>query len=131
MSVEKGRGAAGSIVRLADRRSIVTAAVVVGSVTGVVAVVVGLWREVGDVQITTAGLVAMAFGVLATIALGVGLMALVFISNRHGYDDPAAIRVEPSIPALQKEFVNGTGATPTEISEDSHSTGLLERQPSP
>jgi hypothetical protein len=27
-------------------------------------------------------------GVLATLALGIGLMSLVFISNRRGYDEP-------------------------------------------
>jgi hypothetical protein len=37
---------------------------------------------------STAGWVAMALGIVATLALGVGLMALVFISNRRGYDEP-------------------------------------------
>jgi len=27
-------------------------------------------------------------GATVTLALGIGLMALVFISNRRGYDDP-------------------------------------------
>jgi hypothetical protein len=27
-------------------------------------------------------------GVVVTLALGIGLMALVFISNRRGYDEP-------------------------------------------
>jgi hypothetical protein len=34
------------------------------------------------------GWVALVLGVLATLALGIGLMALVFISNKRGYDDP-------------------------------------------
>ena len=29
----------------------------------------------------------MGLGVLITLALGIGLMALVFISNRRGYDE--------------------------------------------
>jgi hypothetical protein len=29
----------------------------------------------------------MGFGVIVTLALGIGLMALVFISSRRGYDD--------------------------------------------
>jgi hypothetical protein len=29
----------------------------------------------------------MAFGVLVTLALGIGLMALVFLSSRGGYDE--------------------------------------------
>jgi hypothetical protein len=28
------------------------------------------------------------FGVIVTLALGIGLMALMFISNRRGFDDP-------------------------------------------
>ena len=32
------------------------------------------------------GWVALVLGVLATLALGIGLMALVFISNKRGYD---------------------------------------------
>jgi hypothetical protein len=33
------------------------------------------------------GYVAIAGGVLVSLAVGGGLMALVFYSNRHGYDD--------------------------------------------
>jgi hypothetical protein len=33
------------------------------------------------------GYVAIAGGVLFSLAVGGGLMALVFYSNRHGYDD--------------------------------------------
>ena len=35
----------------------------------------------------TSGYVAMALGVVFSVALGCGLMALVFYSSRHGYDD--------------------------------------------
>lgn len=35
-----------------------------------------------------AGWLAMGFGVLVTLALGVGLMTLVFVSSRGGYDEP-------------------------------------------
>ena len=31
---------------------------------------------------------AMGFGILFTIVIGCGLMALVFYSSRHGYDEP-------------------------------------------
>jgi hypothetical protein len=43
--------------------------------------------SVGDGNISPAGWVAMGFGVIVTLALGVGLMALVFISSRRGYDE--------------------------------------------
>jgi hypothetical protein len=36
---------------------------------------------------STAGWIAMLLGVIATLGLGIGLMALVFISNRRGYDE--------------------------------------------
>jgi formate hydrogenlyase subunit 3/multisubunit Na+/H+ antiporter MnhD subunit len=37
------------------------------------------------------GLMAMTFGVLFTIAVGAGLMGLIFYSSRRGYDDPPAV----------------------------------------
>jgi hypothetical protein len=47
------------------------------------------WREIGDVEISGHGLVALVLGAVATFALGAGLMALVFFSSRRGYDDQA------------------------------------------
>jgi hypothetical protein len=35
---------------------------------------------------TTAGYLAMTLGIVATLALGAGLMALVFYSSRKGHD---------------------------------------------
>ena len=50
----------------------------------------GLWLAV-DAPDMPAGLyVAMGLGVLFSIVVGAGLMALVFYSSRHGYDDRAA-----------------------------------------
>jgi formate hydrogenlyase subunit 3/multisubunit Na+/H+ antiporter MnhD subunit len=37
-------------------------------------------------QMSTAGYVAMALGIIVTLGLGTGLMALVFYSNREGHD---------------------------------------------
>ena len=50
------------------------------------------WQSMADVAIGTAGMLAMIFGALATIALGAGLMALLFISNRRGFDERAGGR---------------------------------------
>jgi len=58
------------------------------AVLGVIAAVAGMWQSLGASEISAAGWGAMILGVLATLALGMGLMALVFISNRRGYDDP-------------------------------------------
>lgn len=40
-------------------------------------------------QMSAAGYVAMALGIVVTLALGVGLMALIFHSNRTGRDRDA------------------------------------------
>lgn len=40
------------------------------------------------------GTVAMILGVLFTIAVGVGLMGLIFYSSRRGYGDPPAVESE-------------------------------------
>lgn len=46
-----------------------------------------LWSSIGDSEMSAAGWIALTIGVLATLALGIGLMALVFISSRGGYDE--------------------------------------------
>ena len=46
------------------------------------------WSGIGDAGIDTNGWIALVLGVLVTLGLGIGLMALVFISNRRGYDEP-------------------------------------------
>ncbi|MGI9416174.1 MAG: hypothetical protein ACR2PM_21060 [Hyphomicrobiales bacterium] len=51
------------------------------------AVAVYLWTSLEDVAMSGHGWAAMILGVVISFALGVGLMMLVFISNRRGYDD--------------------------------------------
>ena len=46
------------------------------------------WNSVGNSGISLNGWIALFLGVLMTLAIGVGLMALVFISSRRGYDEP-------------------------------------------
>jgi hypothetical protein len=41
-----------------------------------------------DVAIPTTGYVAMWLGIIFSLAVGIGLMTLVFYSNRKGYDEP-------------------------------------------
>jgi hypothetical protein len=50
---------------------------------------VGAWVHLGGDAIPAYGYVAMAGGVLVSVLVGGGLMALVFYSARHGYDDEA------------------------------------------
>jgi hypothetical protein len=46
-----------------------------------------VWHELGDVEISLHGYLALAAGVVATLGLGVGLMWLVYYSHRRGIDD--------------------------------------------
>ena len=48
-----------------------------------------VWHELGDVEISLYGYLALAGGIAVTLGLGVGLMWLVYFSNRGGYDDEA------------------------------------------
>jgi uncharacterized membrane-anchored protein len=54
-----------------------------------ISVAVSAWMAMGAVTISVEGMISLVLGGLATFALGAGLMALVFYSNRHGYDDAA------------------------------------------
>jgi hypothetical protein len=47
------------------------------------------WLSIGDVAMSASGYVALVLGILGTVGLGAGLMALVFYSHRHGYDEKA------------------------------------------
>ncbi|MEO3430263.1 hypothetical protein AAFN88_15495 [Pelagibius sp. CAU 1746] len=46
-----------------------------------------LWWSLGDVDISLHGLLALTLGSVLSLALGGGLMFLVFYSNRRGHDD--------------------------------------------
>ena len=48
-----------------------------------------VWRELGDVEISLHGWLALGGGIAATLGLGIGLMWLVYFSHRRGYDDEA------------------------------------------
>jgi hypothetical protein len=61
--------------------------IAVALVLAVGVVVVILWTGIGDSDISPAGWIAMGFGGIITLALGIGLMALVFFSSRRGYDE--------------------------------------------
>jgi len=45
------------------------------------------WVTLNDVSMGIHGWIAMGLGVLFTVGLGGGLMALTFYSSRNGYDD--------------------------------------------
>jgi hypothetical protein len=47
-----------------------------------------------NVDVPTSGYVAMALGVFFSLAVGIGLMALVFYSSRKGFDEPPILLPE-------------------------------------
>jgi hypothetical protein len=69
------------------RVSWVAAAVACAVVLVLGFLIAALWIGIGDSEISGAGWLAMGLGVIVTLALGIGLMALVFISSRRGYDE--------------------------------------------
>ncbi len=71
------------------RRHFGLAAVGIVSVAALLALGVYTWQSLGAVEMSASGYVALVLGVLGTLALGGGLMTLLFYSHRHGYDDAA------------------------------------------
>ncbi len=53
----------------------------------IVFMAVGWNTPEGGEQMSTGGWIAMILGVIATLALGIGLMTLMFYSNRSGRDE--------------------------------------------
>ena len=68
-------------------KTILLALALGGLLVGTLAVTLFLWLDLGEVDIGLHGMIAMVLGIVLTLALGIGLMALVFYSSRHGYDD--------------------------------------------
>ena len=48
-----------------------------------------------DASVPASGYVALVLGVVFSLVVGVGLMALVFYSSRKGYDEPVVLIREP------------------------------------
>jgi len=46
------------------------------------------WTSIERPAIPAVGYVAMVLGIVFSLAVGCGLMALLFYSSRHGYDTP-------------------------------------------
>lgn len=51
------------------------------------------WILGNGTDVPVSGYVAMTFGVIVSLAVGFGLMALVFYSSRKGYDEPPVLIV--------------------------------------
>ena len=46
------------------------------------------WTSLGEVEMSVHGYVAMILGIIFSLLVGCGLMALGFYSSRRGYDEP-------------------------------------------
>ncbi len=46
------------------------------------------WLTLGGPPMPATGYVALAIGIVFSLLVGFGLMALLFYSSRHGYDEP-------------------------------------------
>lgn len=46
------------------------------------------WLSLSGPPMPTTGYVALALGLVFSLLVGCGLMALLFYSSRHGYDEP-------------------------------------------
>jgi hypothetical protein len=48
----------------------------------------GAWTSIQGPPMPAVGYIAMALGIVFSLIIGCGLMALLFYSSRHGYDEP-------------------------------------------
>lgn len=70
-------------------RAGLTVAILVLLLGASAAVAYWVWHELGDVEMSGHGWLALVLGASATFIVGAGLMALVFFSSRRGYDERA------------------------------------------
>lgn|GEM_PF-1114519 len=76
------------------RRNSIGTGIIIGvllALLGATGAMVYLGWTIDDAGMPTSGYVAMAVGVIFSLVVGVGLMALVFYSSRRGYDEPAVL----------------------------------------
>jgi hypothetical protein len=71
-----------------SRASYAIIAILLGLLACAVVLAVFGWSSASQVDVPVIGYVAMAIGVLFSLLVGIGLMALVFYSSRAGYDEP-------------------------------------------
>jgi hypothetical protein len=64
---------------------------------------VSVWNATSDVAIDKHGWIPLILGTAFSLVIGCGLMALMFFSSRHGYDDAADPSGRGRIRPLRKE----------------------------
>ena len=65
------------------------------------------WTRGNGTDVPTSGYAAMAFGVIISLAIGFGLMALLFYSSRKGYDEPPVL-IAPENDSVESKNVPET-----------------------
>lgn len=60
--------------------------VLIGFLAAAIAYAIHAWNALSDVGISPLGWLFLVFGVVFTVLVGGGLMALLFYSSRHHYD---------------------------------------------
>ena len=71
------------------RRFLPIAVILVLILIAAVVLTLHIWNSIGDGGMSGNGVMALVLGAVGSLVLGGGLMALVFISARKGYDDAA------------------------------------------
>jgi hypothetical protein len=61
-----------------------------------------------DTKVPEAGYVALVLGVVFSLVIGGGLMALVFYSSRKGYDEPVLLIPEPESETKEPDRADDT-----------------------
>ena len=68
-------------------RTFILVLILLALLAAAIAGTVYLWVDFGETEISTIGLLSMIGGGLVALLLGAGLMTLVFLSNRRGWDN--------------------------------------------
>lgn len=76
------------------RNIVILVSILASIVIAALAWALGTWTAPGGEALSIHAYLALGLGALGTVALGGGLMALVFFSSRHGYDDDATRSTE-------------------------------------
>ena len=71
------------------RTTVITAVFLLTLLVATVILALWSWQSIGDIKISTPGLIALGLGAGFSCLLGAGLMALMFFSSRRGYDERA------------------------------------------
>ena len=71
------------------RVGLLTVIILVGLLLASGTVAYWVWQELGDIEMGRHGWIALGLGAGATFLVGAGLMTLVFLSSRRGYDERA------------------------------------------